>query len=56
MKAKQNQIAQRAYELFLARKNQSSDHLADWYQAEKEIVGTTTKKTAVKKTTKKVRS
>ena len=56
MKAKQTKIAQRAYELFLVRKGQSGDHLADWYQAEKEIVGTKTAKTAVKKTKRKVRS
>ena len=35
----QVKIAQRAYELFQARGGQHGYHMADWFQAEKEIKG-----------------
>ncbi len=34
------QIAARAYELFLARGGQHGDDLADWFQAEAAVLGT----------------
>ena len=35
----QEQIARRAYELFQARGGEHGYHMADWFQAEKEILG-----------------
>jgi hypothetical protein len=35
----QEKIARRAYELFQARGGEHGYHMADWFQAEKEILG-----------------
>lgn len=35
----QEKIAKRAYEIFQARGGEHGYHLADWFQAEKEILG-----------------
>jgi hypothetical protein len=39
----QDRIAKRAYELFMARGGQHGYHIADWFQAEKEITVETAK-------------
>ena len=35
----QEKIARRAYELFQARGGEHGYHMADWFQAEKEVLG-----------------